>query len=240
MIFIAVFVMLACMVPLVAAPAHAAAKNPGKVTIKETTVLYMRDVKITWKKAKNAKKYEVLVYDTKAKKWYKNENKVTGTTLTFAGKYGRTYKVKVRAVNGKKKGAFSKVKTVKTLKKPKNLQRFYEKSPEFQKDIADETATMNENMKDLGMTVQISVKENTVLYQYSIPQITASALDPALVEELKTTLENIQIKDQENIIKLIKADQKLTGLTGIIYKFEYLDSAGAVLTTQSFNDQGLI
>ena len=238
-IFIAVFILFACMIPALASPVHAAAK-PARVKIKAPKVVYMKNVKVSWKKTKNAKKYEVLVYDTKTKKWYKNKDKITKTTFTFAGKYNRTYKIKVRALNGKKKGPFSKVKTIKTLKKPKNLKKFYDKSPEFRKDIEDETVAINKNLESLGMSIQVSVTGNAVLYRFSIPAITASELDPVLLEELTTTLAGIQTKDEAHLIELIKADQKLTGLTDIIYKFEYVDSQSVVLLTQSFNDQGLI
>ena len=97
----------------------ASAKKPAKVTIKTAKAASASSVKVTWKKAKNAKKYEVW-YSTKAKKGFKKGASVKGAKKVTATvkklKPGKKYYFKVRAVNGKKKGAFSKVKAAATMK----------------------------------------------------------------------------------------------------------------------------
>ena len=92
----------------------AAAKKPAKVkglALKRSGL----KIKATWKKAKNAKKYQVYMkIDSGA---WKRKKTLTKRTLTVSGKYGTTYRFKVRAVNGKKKGKFSAVKKVTIPKK---------------------------------------------------------------------------------------------------------------------------
>ncbi|WP_124098289.1 fibronectin type III domain-containing protein [Ruminococcus sp. Marseille-P6503] len=71
---------------------------------------------VDWKNVKNAKKYEVYIKGGKYKSWTKYKTvtaskcKVTGLARTT------TYKFKVRAVNGKTKGSFSSVQTLKTAR----------------------------------------------------------------------------------------------------------------------------
>ncbi len=85
---------------------YAAAKKPGKATIKVKTK--KNKATITYK-AKGAKKFKVYRY--KGGKWkaIKTGKKKTIVKLTKAG----TYKFKVRGIKGKKKGKFSKVAKVK-------------------------------------------------------------------------------------------------------------------------------
>ena len=96
----------------------ASAKKPAKVAIKTAKAASASSVKVTWKKAKNAKKYEVY-YSTKAKKGFKKGATVKASKKAATVKKlkaGTKYYFKVRAVNGKKKGAFSKVKAATTRK----------------------------------------------------------------------------------------------------------------------------
>ena len=136
-------------------PAQAAVKKPAKPVITKITKTQTK-VTTTWKKAKNAKKYEFQIkrpYKTwnkyklvkktaKNKKTYTKKGlykvKASGkkyqvykyasaytTTVTKKTKVtikklkaDKTYKVRVRAVNGKKKSAFSKVRSVNTNSVP--------------------------------------------------------------------------------------------------------------------------
>lgn len=74
-----------------------------------------KTIKVTFKKAANAKSYKIQ-YST-SKKFTKKTTKtvtVTKTTKTIKGlKSGKTYYVRVCAVNGSKQGAYSEVKSVK-------------------------------------------------------------------------------------------------------------------------------
>lgn len=90
---------------------YAAGKKPSKVTINSVKSVDYNAVKITWKKASNAKKYEVYRSNSKNgtfKKVKTTESKsFKNTGLTT----GKTYYYKVRGINGNKKGAFSVVKS---------------------------------------------------------------------------------------------------------------------------------
>lgn len=99
--------------PAMTGTAHAAVKKPAKVTglkAKSTKV----SVTFTWKKAKNAKKYEV--WQLKGKKYKKVKTVKVRKAVIKKLWPGTKYKFKVRAINGKKKGKFSAVKTFKTKK----------------------------------------------------------------------------------------------------------------------------
>lgn len=89
-------------------------KKPAKVTGVKASKIKKTSAKITWKKAANAKKYEVTYKAGKAK-W--KTVKASKTTYTIKGlKKSTSVKVKVRGVNGTKKGAYSKVESFKTSK----------------------------------------------------------------------------------------------------------------------------
>lgn len=101
----------------------AASKTPAKVTITAAKSVDYNAVKITWKKAKNAKQYQVYRATSKNGKYTKVKTTKsaywTNTKLTT----GKKYYYKVRAVNGKKTGKFSAVKSAAPkLKKATNLK----------------------------------------------------------------------------------------------------------------------
>jgi hypothetical protein len=93
----------------------AAEAKPAKVTLKKATSKKRKTVKVTWKKAKAAKTYQVAYRrKKKANKWTKWTYKVVrGTSYTNKKlKSKKVYQFKVRGLNGKIKGAFSKKKKV--------------------------------------------------------------------------------------------------------------------------------
>lgn len=88
--------------------------KPAKVTVKNTQT---RKIKITWKKVKNAKKYQVQ-YST-SKKFKKRVVLKTTKKLKYTIKKlikGKTYYIRVRGVNGKKVGKWSKIQKIKIKK----------------------------------------------------------------------------------------------------------------------------
>ena len=104
--------------------AAAKAKKPAKVSGVKAEAVSSSSVKVTWKKAKNAKKYQIYV-STNAKKNFKRAATVKASARSYtvkkynkkALKANKKYYFKVRAINGKKKGKFSKTVSKKTLKK---------------------------------------------------------------------------------------------------------------------------
>lgn len=93
--------------------AYAADKMPAKVKGVKVAKTTASTVKITWKKAKKAKKYQVAYKKKLAKKWTYKKTKSKSCTVKCLSQNIR-YQLKVRALNGKKKGAWSRVKTVRT------------------------------------------------------------------------------------------------------------------------------
>lgn len=85
----------------------AATKKPDKVTISSCKSYDYNAVKITWKKAKNAKKYQIY---RAASKYGKYKLVKTTTSRTYINKKlttGNKYYYKVRGINGSQKGSFS-------------------------------------------------------------------------------------------------------------------------------------
>ena len=89
----------------------AADKKPGKVTISSTLSADYNAVKITWKKADYAKKYEVY-RATSSNGTYKKVKTTTSRSYTDTGlTTGKKYYYKVRAINGTAKGSYSSWKS---------------------------------------------------------------------------------------------------------------------------------
>ena len=88
-----------------------AASKPAKVTGVKASAKKM-SVTLKWKKAKRAKKYQIWQY--KAKKYKKIKTTKAKKITIKKLKAATTYKFKVRAINGKKAGKFSKVVVIKT------------------------------------------------------------------------------------------------------------------------------
>ena len=73
---------------------------------------------LKYKLKKSGKKYKVY----KKKNPYKAVKTVKAQKYTYSGKYGATYRFVLQAVNGKKTGKYSAVKTVKIPAKPQNSE----------------------------------------------------------------------------------------------------------------------
>lgn len=91
---------------------YAAKSAPGKAEIKTAKSINHNTVEITWKKMKSAEKYQV--YRAKKKDGKYKKVKTTKKTIfeNDGLKTGQKYYYKVRAVNSKGKGDFSKIKAV--------------------------------------------------------------------------------------------------------------------------------
>ena len=96
-------------------PTYAASK-PAKVKGVTAKAKSSSSIKITWKKAKNAKKYQVYRATSKDGKFKKVKTTKKRSFTNKGLKSGKTYYYKVRAIRGKKKGKFSAVKSAKTKK----------------------------------------------------------------------------------------------------------------------------
>ena len=113
--------------------ASAASKKPGAVT--GFTAKSDHDyggIKLKWKKVRHAKYYEIYWKKSKKGKFerYWNTTYTPGYSFGIGSDFqlGKTYYFKVRAVNGKKKGKFSPVKSAKAVLRTPNLHSLYLKS----------------------------------------------------------------------------------------------------------------
>ena len=117
------------------------AKKPAKVKSVKVTVAKDNKVTVTWKKAKNAKKYNVSIKDGTTKLTAVKVSKKT--KLTFKGGNVVKYTIKVQGVNGKKKGAFSKAVSKKTNNLVKAAEEKLAKA-EADKKAAEEALAKSE------------------------------------------------------------------------------------------------
>ncbi|MBR3126046.1 MAG: fibronectin type III domain-containing protein, partial [Mogibacterium sp.] len=91
-----------------------AASKPARVTGVKASALSNYSIKVTWKKTKSAKKYQVYCAEKKNGK-YRRTATVSGTCYVDSNlNKGTRYYYKIKAVNGSKKGAFSSVKAAST------------------------------------------------------------------------------------------------------------------------------
>ena len=97
-----------------AVSAEAAVKTPAKVKGLKITKATNTYISLSWSKAKNAKKYQVNYRLTTAKKWSVLNTKSKKATLKKL-QADKQYVIKVRGINGKKKGSFSKSIKQKTI-----------------------------------------------------------------------------------------------------------------------------
>ena len=90
--------------------------NPAKVVIKSAKNSKKKAIVVKWKKAKNAQKYKIQYAANKA---FKKAKTKTVKKLTYTIKklcIGKNYYVRVRGINGKVKGKWSKAKKIKIEK----------------------------------------------------------------------------------------------------------------------------
>ncbi len=142
---IIVAMMLVVMMVVSAQPVSAATKTktPSKVTGLKVAEVPMADIDagaatltVKWSKAKNAKKYEVA-FRTGDNSWVKKTSKNTKYKIAGLNPYCK-YDIKVRGLNGSKKGSWSKTITQ------------YTKPYSFDVDLPDLTKALTVKNRGLG------------------------------------------------------------------------------------------
>ena len=160
--------MVVTYMPMMQETAYAAkkAKKPAKVKISSAKASGKK-ITVKWKKAKNAKKYIVSVKDMSTKL---TSSKSVGKkkSFSFTGSWNNKYQIKVRGVNGKKKGSWSKAKTVKIGQDPA-ITAALEKAAEdaaakekLEKDIAAMQQTLD-NYKAATAAGDVAIDEAKAL-----------------------------------------------------------------------------
>lgn len=92
-------------------------KTPAKVSGVKAISATENAIGVSWKSAKNAKKYEVKYKQSSAKSWKSVTTTAKKTTVKNL-KQNTKYQFKVRGINGSKKGSFSTTITQQTYIKP--------------------------------------------------------------------------------------------------------------------------
>lgn len=100
-------------------PTYAATRKPAQVKGLKVTAVSSSSLKITWKKAKYAKKYQIYRATSKNGKYKKVKTTTARSYTNKKLKSGKKYYYKVRAINGTKKGKFSAKKYATTKKSSK-------------------------------------------------------------------------------------------------------------------------
>ncbi len=202
-------VLVVSMMPVTAS---AATKKPGQVKITSFKVSAVSKatnkctVTIKWKKAKNAKGY--VVYAKHGDGKWKMQKK--------CGKYIRTFKlkgvpagqfaIKVKAVNKKKSGKFSKVKS-KYIASPLTLQQYVDRiEPEAKQD-------------------GVSFEGNKMVFIYDD---IGCYLDDSLKAQINSSLDGFK-SDAASIKKDFKVN---CGLKNISIIFRYIDLGGTIFERQ--------
>lgn len=200
----------------------AASKKPGKVNAKATKTNQM--ITVTWKKTKKAKKYQIYLKKGK-KKWkkvatVKADGKAKQTYSIKRLNWNTTYQVKMRAVNGKKKGKWSTTYKGKLAKKT-TLQAEVNKNPSAQK-------MLNESVTDLGdFTMTTSVSGNTVIYTFKIKN--ANPFSKAKLDSIFNSAE------MNNTMKSVITEMENgTGIFGIEVLAKVNNSSGTQVASYSY------
>ena len=118
--FFFVLVTAVMMITLFAASAEAAVKTPAKVKGLKVTKAADTSLELSWSKAKYARKYQVNYKLSTAKKWSTVKTKSKKIKLTKL-RADSKYSIKVRGINGKKNGKFSKAVAQKTFATPEKV-----------------------------------------------------------------------------------------------------------------------
>ena len=193
----------------------AAAKKPGKVTITKATKMNQM-ITVTWKKTKNAKKYQVYAKAGKGK-WkrvatVKSNGKAKQTYKIKKCKWNTKYQIKMRAVNGKKKGGWSKTYQGKLAKKT-TLQKFVaSKAP-----IILSNMQRDANSYD-GMTGNVAIKGNTIMLQLDV----IGNFSPEDIDALKVELRNafLSAKMKNDLRANMTKLENTVGIFGIKYNIK--------------------
>ena len=225
-------------------PASAAtAKKPARPVITYAKLQSNGSIIVKWKKAANAKKYILYVSENNGK--YKKLATQTKRSFTHKGlKAGAVYSYKVRAINGKKKSADSKVKKVKaptvwgyyTILKNymiKKKQKNADGNPIISKTVNDGGGTT----RTIGIAYEKS--KNTYMYVWycagdNIEQYVTMNVNQSILKSGKAPLEYAYLNSYSETGFLADASLSMTSCNGKSdVKFTFSEVEG------SFTDDNL-
>ena len=172
---------------------YAAAKKPAQVKNVKLVSKTKTSLKVKWAKPKYAKTYQVAYKTTGAKKFSYVKAKKKNVTLSKL-KSGVTYQVKVRAINGTKKGKWSAVKKfkTKTAKMPVKVTGF---------KVSD--ATKN------SFKAKWSKAKNAESYQIAYKKVGAKSYTYKTTKKLSYTVSKLKVNTTYQIkVRAINGSKK--------------------------------
>ena len=211
----------------------AASKRPGKAKVTSVTKLNQL-ITVHWNKTKKAKKYQIYAKAGK-KKWkkvatVKANGKSKQTYNIKKCKWNTKYKIKVRAVNGKKKGKWSTIYQGK-LDKKTTLQKFLKKHPSYQWEL-DQIANKNSNSI---MDADITVSGNTMIMKMKYIDTDLST-DNDTRTQVQTALKKnfLSASMKKNMKKYVKDLELGYGIWELKMKVIVQDSVGTGLFSYTY------
>ena len=209
----------------------AASKKPAKVKITKA-VKTNQMITVTWKKTKRAKKYQVYLKQSN-KKWkrvatVKANGKARQSYKIKRLKWNTKYQVKVRAINGKKKGKWSRIWGGKLVKKT-TLQALIKKN----KSLANEVSKLEKELSDKdGISATVDVIGNTIEIVLSKPgEDFTDNLSEAKSEVKKEFVNTKMIKSVKKDITRIENN---TGIFGVKFRTIVYDGVGNKLLDYTY------
>lgn len=228
------FAVAVSMMAITSEDVSAASKKPGKVKVTSMTKLNQM-VTVKWKKTKRAKKYQIYAKKGKGK-WkrvatVKDNGKKRQYYRVKGLKWNTKYQFKMRAVNGKKKGAWSRTWKGKLAKKT-TLQKEINRSASLKRELKQLNAKLNNEVKSQGMSCSISAKGNTLIYNFRFAGNDFSYDLPGTRQLVKN--EFVNASTNREMKKEIVDLENNTGIKGISIRLLIYDSASNLLLDHTY------
>jgi|GEM_PF-138025 len=189
------FLMIVTYMPMLQEDTFAAkAKKPAKVKgLKVKVAKNKRKITVTWKKAKRAKKYAVQIKDKKTK--LASTKTTKKRKLVFSGQWSTSYQIRVRGINGKKKGKWSVKRTAKVGQDPALTKALREakENKQMAERLLDALAAVSEELEKL--------KEAKEADAQTIEDV-KDAIEKA--QEIINAYENLSPEEQANVPQSLK------------------------------------
>ena len=207
----------------------AASKKPSKVKVISMTKLNQM-ITVNWKKTKKAKTYQIYVKAGK-KKWkkvatVKDNGKARQTYNITRLNWNTTYKVRMRAVNGKKKGKWSATYKGKLAKRT-TLAGFLNSNSRYRQELAQIGREVSGN----GISVNVSAAGNVMVMRMTMTDVSVPADDPALKSQLqkKLTAELNTPANKKEYLQSLRDLELGVGIFGLRLRIIVKSSNGVLL-----------
>lgn len=209
----------------------AATKKPGKVKITKAVKLN-RMITVTWKKTKKAKKYQIYLKEGK-KKWkkvatVKANGKAKQSYKIKKLKWNTKYIVKMRAINGKKKGKWSGLWGGRLGKKT-TLQALVKKNKSLKKEVDRLQNDLNE---EEGISANVGVVGNTIKIVEAF--VGTDCTDYLSDARSSMKREFVNAKMKKTVKKDITRIENNTGIFGVKFRVIIYDGVGNELLDYTY------